>query len=139
MSGQWFRQIGVGPHFYGEKFVIDEPRSPGPTNRLRAIAVILGMTTDKSNPNKLEFDTEETDEEFLAKFSHNEAELWEAISILIKRRELLRDCEIELLEDHCNTMMECIAVAKQRILLEELDCFKQVLKLHRRLMDRDQS
>ena len=90
-----------------------------------------------ANPNQSKTDTEDTDEEFLAKFSHDGAELREAISILIKRRELLRDCEIELLETQCKAMMDRIADAKQRILLEELECFKQVLKLHKRLVKRD--
>ncbi len=81
----------------------------------------------------------ECTEEFLARFSHDEAELREAISHLIRHRELLRDCEIEMLEDQCEKLMERITKAKQRILLEELECFKEVLRLHKRLMEHDQS
>ena len=81
----------------------------------------------------------ESDEEFLARFSHDETELREAIAHLIRRRELLRDCEIEMLEDQCEKLMERITKAKQRILLEELECFKEVLRLHKRLLKHDQS
>lgn len=97
------------------------------------------MTPTKPNPGKLHFDDDITDKDFLARFSHDEAEMREAISILIHRRELLRDCEIELLEDECSKLLDRIADAKQRILLEELNCFKQVLRLHKRLIERDQS
>ncbi len=48
------------------------------------------------------------------------------------------DCEIEVLEHHCDALIDQIAKTKRKILLEELNCFKEVLQLHRRLLDNDQ-
>lgn len=95
------------------------------------------MTVDKQP--SADPDKEQTTEEFLARFGENTADLKNAIAFLIHRRELLRDCEIEVLEHHCNKLIEQLADTKHKILLEELDCFKEVLKLHKRLSQNDQS
>ena len=84
-------------------------------------------------------DTEETFDAYLARHVSNQADLKNAIAFLIHRRELLRDCEIELLEHHCDRLIEQIADTKQKILLEELECFKEVIALHKRLLKNDQS
>ena len=95
------------------------------------------MANDKSHAKDRE--REETTEEFIARFGENQADLRNAIAFLIHRRELLRDCEIEILEQHCDKLIDQVAKTKQRILLEELDCFKEVLRLHRRLQNDEQS
>ena len=66
-------------------------------------------------------------------------DLKNAIAFLIHRRELLRDCEIEVLEHHCNKLIDQIADTKHKILLEELECFREVLRLHKRLLTNDKS
>ena len=95
--------------------------------------------TDKTNNPTAPFDpdTEETPDEFLVRNMSSQADLRNAVAALIRRRELLRDCEIELLEHHCDKLIEQIADTKQKILLEELDCFKEVIRLHKRLIEND--
>ena len=92
------------------------------------------MASDKENG-----DTEQSVEEFIARFGENQADIRNAITFLIHRRELLRDCEIEVLEHHCDKLIEQIASTKRKMLLEELNCFKEVLQLHKRLVENDQS
>ncbi len=82
---------------------------------------------------------EETTDEYLARFGENQADLKNAIAFLIHRRELLRDCEIEVLQHHCDKLIDQIADTKQKILLEELICFREVLALHKRLLDKHHS
>lgn len=84
-------------------------------------------------------DTEETTEDFLTRQTANGEELREAIEFLIRRRELLRDAEIELLESQCELLVDILAEKRKCILLEELDCFREILSLHKRLADDDQS
>lgn len=90
------------------------------------------------NPNPSGLEKEQSNEEFLAQFSENQADLKNAIAFLIHRRELLRDCEIEVLQHHCDKLIEQLADTKHRILLEELSCFKEVLTLHQRLLENDE-
>lgn len=71
--------------------------------------------------------------DFLNRIVTNSDELREAISFLIHRRELLRDCEIEQLQHACDELLEQLADRKQQMLLEELACFKEVMALYRRL------
>ena len=71
--------------------------------------------------------------EFLARFQAGTDELREAISFLMRRRELLRDSEIEQLEQACGALMDQLADLKRKILLEELACFKDVMALYRTL------
>ena len=93
------------------------------------------MKTDKSADT--DPDKEQTTDEYLARYVHNEAELKNAIAFLIHRRELLRDCEIEVLEHHCQKLIDQIARTKHCIMLEELECFKEVIALHKRLVNHD--
>ena len=93
-----------------------------------------------------------TDDEFIRKYDARESEdiddyihrlgttqteLQDTISFLIRRRELLRDCEIEHLERETEQLVTALADTKRRVLLEELSCFKDVLSLHRRLLEKD--
>ncbi len=104
----------------------------------------LGMkekTPIPSNPTDrhADPDTEETPGEYLARHVSNQVDLKNAITFLIHRRELLRDCEIEMLELHCAKLIEQIADTKHKIVLEELECFKEVITLHKRLLQNDKS
>ena len=98
------------------------------------------MTDKNKNPNDpFDPDTEETTDEYLARNVSSQADLRSAIAFLIRRRELLRDCEIEVLEHHCDKLIEQIADTKHKILLEELSCFREMIRLHKRLLENDES
>ena len=88
------------------------------------------MKPDRTN----EPGREETTDEFLARQIGNGEELRDAISFLIHRRELLRDSEIEVLEAQSQLLGEKLAESRNRILIEELDCFREILRLHKRLV-----
>ena len=93
------------------------------------------MTPTKPNhPNDTDRDTNDTLEEFIARHSASDAELRDTIAFLIQRRELLRDCEIEQLEAESEALIEKLADTKRCILLAELECFREVLSLHKRLL-----
>ena len=80
----------------------------------------------------------ESIEEFIEHGSATQAELQDAISFLIHRRELLRDCAIEELEHESEQLIEKLADTKRRLLLEELECFRDILRLHRQLISDDE-
>lgn len=80
---------------------------------------------------------EESASEFLKRAVSDGNDLRDAISFLIHRRELLRDCEIERLEHACDGLLRRLAELKQAALVEELSCFKDVLALHRKLAAND--
>ncbi len=77
-------------------------------------------------------------EGFIARHHTSADDLRDAIAFLIHRRELLRDCELEVLEHECARLTQEIEDKQRKILLEELDCFKEVLRLHKRLLKNDQ-
>lgn len=78
-------------------------------------------------------DTEESTDEFLTRQIESGHALREAISFLIHRRELLRDAEIEWLEAQCRMLTDILTEKKNRILLEELECFREIISLQKRL------
>jgi hypothetical protein len=88
---------------------------------------------------KYEAHEAESIDDFIARSSTNQSDLQDAISFLIRRRELLRDCELERLEEQARELIAKLRGNKQEMLLEELECFKEVLSLHRRLLQHDQS
>ena len=96
--------------------------------------------TEKPNDSTDPFDpdTEITTDEYLARNVGSQADLRHAIAFLIRRRELLRDCEVEVLEHHCDRLIEQVARIKHKIMLEELGCFREVLRLHKRLLENDE-
>ena len=98
-----------------------------------------GMTskdnTQRKSPGRsYDPDIEETIDEFLARQTGNGETLRDAISFLIHRRELLRDSEIEMLEAQSQALAQKLAEKRNRILIEELDCFREILRLHKRLV-----
>ncbi len=70
-------------------------------------------------------------EEFLAKFNSSKAELRELIDHLIQHRQLLRDAEIECLEREAQRLVERLKENKVAILVEEIDCLKDILALQK--------
>jgi len=79
-----------------------------------------------------------TSEEYLARFAANRDDLKEAILYLIHRREMLRDAEIEVLEARVEELIKKVSETKKEMLLEELDCFREVIALHKRLLIEDE-
>lgn len=63
--------------------------------------------------------------------------LRETISLLILERELLRDLEIEQLIENVEELEKKVADQKREIMLEELRCFKEVMQLHKKLIEKN--
>ena len=59
----------------------------------------------------------------------------DAIAYLILHRELLRDDEIARLQRESAKLISGLRANDQRILVEELRCFKEILALQRRLLE----
>ena len=64
-------------------------------------------------------------------------ELRDVISFLIDQREAIRDVELRQLEDEAGTLIEKLQDIDRRKLLEEIKCFKEVLSLHKRLVEKN--
>ena len=74
--------------------------------------------------------------QFIEDLSLAEFELRDVINYLIENRELIRDGEIEKLEKRAQLVMDKIQVAKKRKeLLAELQCFRDVLALHKKIIE----
>lgn len=76
-------------------------------------------------------------EAFLLNLDRSGQELRNGIEHLIREREKLRDEEIASLEAASAKVMKELAGFNQRKLLEELTCFRDVLALQRRLLERN--
>jgi len=87
---------------------------------------------------KYESHETESVEEFIARNSRTAEELHEVISFLINRRELLRDCALEELEHERALLREKLAEIERKMAQEELECFHDILKLHRQLPEDDE-
>ena len=79
----------------------------------------------------------ETVDDYIARHGATEQELRDIISFFIHHREMIRDSEIEVLEAETEGLIKKLADTKRKILLEELECFKDVLALHKRLLRKD--
>ncbi len=79
----------------------------------------------------------ETIDDFLARHSATELELRDTIAFLIHHREMIRDAELEVLQGETARLITKLTDTKRKILLEELNCFKDVLTLHKRNLRRD--
>lgn len=64
--------------------------------------------------------------------------LGETIAWLIEHREELRDQEIKRLEAEAKKLIEALEEIDRDKLLEELRCFKDVLALQRRVVERSE-
>ena len=80
----------------------------------------------------------ESVEEFIARNSRTVEELHSVITFLMHRRELLRDCSLEELEHQRQLLREKLADIERKIAQEELECFHDILKLHRQLREHDE-
>jgi len=80
---------------------------------------------------------QESLEDFIKRYSSTETELRETIAYLIHHRQLLKDAEIEKLEAEAANLVKKLRETKVKILLEELECFKEVLALHKQLLQKN--
>ena len=74
---------------------------------------------------------------YLGNHSTTEAERRETIAFLIRRREKLRDCELEVLDGEIAELLQWLNLLQRRRLIEELACFKDILALHHRLIGKE--
>lgn len=95
------------------------------------------MTDDDEFFKKYEAHEQETTEDFLKKYSSTEREIRETIEYLIHHRELMRDVELERLEDQSKKLIEKLKRTKKKIILEEIECFKEILSLQKQLLQND--
>jgi len=76
---------------------------------------------------------DEAFDDFL-KYCRSEIELRQTISYLIEHRELMRDMELARLEkDSAKILAECQQMTQDK-LIEEIQCFKDVLALQKKLL-----
>ena len=109
---------------------------PAGTSLIILLLDLRGMK-DKDFFKDYEAHQNETIDDYIARHSGTEQDLRDVISFLIHHREMIRDAELEVLEHETEQLIEKLADTKRKILLEELQCFKDVLRLHKRLLSQD--
>ena len=80
---------------------------------------------------------QETPEDFIKRYSSTETELRETIAYLINHRQLLRDAELEVLQAEAESLVKRLKDTKLKMLVEEIECFKEILALHKRLLEKN--
>lgn len=91
------------------------------------------MGVDKTN---LEQESDDKTPKYLDEFFDLAVdELQEMIEFLIAHRERLRDEEIDRLEQESQHLIEGLGDINRRKLLAEIQCFKEILALQRRLIE----
>ena len=95
--------------------------------------------TDKEFFKKYENYENETTEDFITRYSSTENELKETIDYLIQHREMIRDVELDRLEKESQKLIEKLEDISRLKLLEEIQCFKDVLTLQKRLIENNRS
>lgn len=92
--------------------------------------------TDEGFSRRYEAFEREGIEAFLVRFSATSGELRQAIEYLIRERERLRDEELALLEREAGRLAQALQGVDQAKLLKELECFRDVVALHRRMLEK---
>ncbi len=77
----------------------------------------------------------ETTEDFIKRYSSAKDELKETIDYLILHREMIRDVELDRLEEESQKLIEKLHDIDREKLLEEIKCFKDILALQKRLIE----
>ena len=77
---------------------------------------------------------EEAVTEYL-KYCQSRSEMRQAINHLIEHRELLRDSQIAQLEAQAAGLLKTLQSVEREEVLEEIRSFKDILALHRRLVE----
>ena len=84
---------------------------------------------------KYEAYEKESVENFIKRYSSTEKELRDTIDYLIRHREMMRDVEIKKLESEAHTLLDKLKETNLKKLVEEIECFKDVLALHKRSLE----
>ena len=84
---------------------------------------------------KYEAYEKESVEDFIKRSSSTEKELRDTIEYLIRHREMMRDVEIKKLESEAQRLLDKLKETNLKKLVEEIECFKDVLSLHKRLIE----
>ena len=87
-------------------------------------------------PRGFEFREKRGIDEFL-KLARSEAELRELVADLIKYRERLKESALDELEQEAERLLSRLMETERRILVEEIECFKDILRLQKRLIEND--
>lgn len=74
---------------------------------------------------------------YIGRFAKTRHELKEIIAYLIRQRELLHEADITSLETEAQRLIERLNAVGLEKLLSELECFKDVLALQKRLLEKD--
>lgn len=76
----------------------------------------------------------ETVDDIIKRYSSTESELHHTVSSLMDSRYQRRDCELESLEEKSKKLLKQLQGIHIQRMLEELQCFKDVLALQKRLL-----
>lgn len=71
----------------------------------------------------------------IAGYISTQAELRDVIGSLIRRRETMRDRELQHLKGESEALIAKLAANKNHMLLAELTCFKDILALQQKLIE----
>lgn len=86
---------------------------------------------------KYEAFEKETVDDIIKRYSSSESELCHTISSLIESRYKLRDSELESLEEKSKRLLKRLQGIHIQRMLEELQCFKNVIALQKRLSEKN--
>lgn len=81
------------------------------------------------------FENESTEDFIQRHATHND--ITDLISYLILHRELLRDSELEHLEEEAEKISKKLEDNTRARMLEEIACFKEILALQKKLIEED--
>jgi hypothetical protein len=87
--------------------------------------------------NKYDAYERETVDDIIKRYSSTESELQHTVASLISARYQHRDSELEALEDKTKKLLKQLQGIHIQRILEELQCFKDVLALQKRLFHKD--
>jgi len=97
------------------------------------------QTSLKDFIEKYEAFENQTIDELVQTHRASKPELKDLIDGLILNRELLKDCEIECLQHQADKLLEKLKQNELAQLKETIECFKDVLALHKRLVENERS
>jgi len=83
---------------------------------------------------KYEAAQNEKAEDFVRRYSATERELAANIEFLIVHRQLMRDVELERLEEESKKLLRKLKSLEVEEMVEEIQCFKEILSLQKTLL-----
>lgn len=97
----------------------------------------MGEMSDEEWSRRCEAFERQAVEEFLTRFERTGGQLREGIEHLVREREKLRDEQLASLEREAGRLVLALQNMSQRKLLRELEAFRDVMSLHRRLLEKN--